>query len=144
MTVLTISRLLDRPKSVGKDTLSLEQLVTKVDPNKYPSLRAALNQKLLTLKTRCQPFREIRNRRLAHNDLHTALKFNSDPLPGISKDDIEESLAMIRDIMNSIWVEFFPDSELGYENPILPNDGEAVIAALKRSKKYRESRRLGR
>jgi hypothetical protein len=41
--ILSIGRLTDPQKSAGKDTLSLDQLLSKVDSAKYPDLRDSLN-----------------------------------------------------------------------------------------------------
>jgi hypothetical protein len=135
--ILSIGRLTDPQKSAGKDTLSLDQLLSKVDSAKYPDLRDSLNCQLTSLKTYCQPLRDIRNRRLAHNDLGVALKSNPNPLPDVLKDEVDGTLQRIRELMNTIWSYFFPESELGYD-VIMPNDGEAIVAALEKAKKYRE------
>lgn len=124
--ISSIGRLTDPHKSAGKDTLSLEQLVSKVDSAKYPDLRDALDQQLLSLKVCCQPIRDIRNRRLAHNDLLTALELDSNPLPEIVKDDVDGFLQRVRELMNTIWGYFIPDSELGYE-VICPMMGKLLL-----------------
>ena len=135
--LLSIARLTDPPKSSGKETLSLEQLVSKVDPVKYSELRSALNQQFSTLRDSCEPIRNIRNRRLAYNDLRIALELDPNPLPDILKDEVDNVLQRISELMNTVWAYFNPDSELGYE-VIMPNDGEAIIRALEKAKKYRE------
>lgn len=135
--ILSIARLTDPPKSAGKDTLSFEQLISKVDPAKYPVLLSTLSQRFIDLKASCQPIRNVRNRRLAHNDLLVALSSDPNPLPDILKDEVDDILRGIRELMNAVWAYFNPDSELGYD-VIMPNDGEAIIAALEKAKKYRE------
>jgi hypothetical protein len=135
--ILSIARLTDPPKSAGKDTLSLEQLVSKINPSLYPDLRSALEQQFSALKTCCQPIRNVRNRRLAHNDLGIALELDPNPLPDILKDEVDNILQRIREFMNTIWTYFNSNSELGYE-VIMPNDGEAIIVALEKAKKYHE------
>jgi AbiU2 len=139
--ILSIARLTDPPKSMGKDTLSFEQLISKVDPTKYPNLRSTLSQQCADLKACCKSIRDVRNRRLAHNDLHIALGSHSNLLPDILKDEIDDVLRRIRELMNTVWVYFNPDSELGYD-VVMPNDGEAIILALEKAKKYREISRL--
>ena len=135
--ILSIARLTDPPKSAGKDTLSFEQLIAKVDSAKYPDLRSTLSQQFTDLKTSCQSIRNVRNRRLAHNDLLIALSLDPNPLPDILKDEVDDILRRIRELMNAVWAYFNPDSELGYD-VIMPNDGEAIVAALEKAKKYRE------
>ena len=132
--ILSIARLTDPPKSAGKDTLSFEQLISKVDSAKYPDLRSTLSQQFADLKTSCQ---SIRNCRLAHNDLLISLSLAPNPLPDILKDEVDDVLRRIREFMNVVWAYFNPDSELGYD-VIMSNDGEAIVAALEKAKKYRE------
>lgn len=66
----------------------------------------------------------------------TALKVESDPLPGISRAMVEDALRVIRDFMNEFEVHFC-ESTMGYELFTMQSDGEALIWQLKRATDYR-------
>ena len=79
--------------------------------------------------------------------MDTELDLNPNPLPMITQkeiQDVEMALQTIRDLMNTVWMQFYPDSDVAYENVILPNDGEAIISALEKAQRYREMRHLRR
>jgi hypothetical protein len=144
-TVLAINRLCDPIKSVNKANLSLDTLVHRIDRKKYRDLQQRADKQLHTLKAQCKRLRDIRNRKLAHNDLDTELNLAPNPLLIITEkeiQDVERALQTIRDLMNTIWMQFYAGSDIGYENVILPNDGEAIISALEKAQKYREMRHL--
>jgi hypothetical protein len=138
--ILYISRLTDPLKSAGKDTLSIERLVTTIDSIKYQNLRNTIEQQFSTLKILCKPIKDIRNRKPAHNDFDLAFNLGSNSLPNICKKDVDNILKHIRELMTSVWIYFNPDCELSYE-VIMTNDGEAVIRALEKAKKYSDIRR---
>lgn len=134
--LLSIARLIDPKKSAGKDTLSLDQLISKVNPKTYDDLRNNIDKQYSKLKSVCKPVKNARNQRLAHNDLSVALKLNPTPLTIMDeelKNLIDNILLSFRNLMTTIWNYFNPDIELGYEI-IMPNDGETIISALEKAK----------
>lgn len=73
----------------------------------------SVERNLKSLKDECQPFRDIRNRRIAHSDLGTALDYHPNPLPGVSRQMIETALGSFRILLNEI-EKHFDDNETEY------------------------------
>ncbi|MCW5959952.1 MAG: hypothetical protein KIS76_07300 [Pyrinomonadaceae bacterium] len=138
--ILSIARLTDPIKSSGKNTLSLEQLISKINPTLYSDLRNSIDRQYLALKKVCKPIKNVRNQKLAHNDLLTSLKLNPSLSTIIDKDLVDSILHDFRKLMNTIWEYFNPDVELGYEI-IMTNDGEAIVSALEKARKYDQFKR---
>jgi len=94
--VLHLARLADSPKSLGRDNLCLQRLSSLViDPHLAGELRRLIEAAI----SACEKLRIWRNRRLAHRDLSLALATSSDPLPGISRADVEAALAAVRAVV---------------------------------------------
>ena len=71
-----------------------------------------------------------RNKRLAHRDLDVALATTADPLPGISRADIETALAAFRALLNKI-EEHYWDSEVYYQMDLTnPGDADSLVHYL--------------
>jgi hypothetical protein len=133
-TLLSISRLTDPAKTRGKENRSLEAFIHQVNRFDDGDLEAGLTQDLAEIRRLCEPFRDWRNRRIAHSDLPTALKVDTEPLPGISRASIEEALAAIRKFMNRINAFFF-DSETAYEHFSTMTGGDQLLVLLARADK---------
>jgi len=136
-TVLAIARLTDRSESRGRENLVLSQLVEKLDSSSYPDLMGRLKASLGAVDRKCEVFRKKRNRQVAHSDLMAALKVESEPLPGVSREMVEDALKAIRDYMNEFEVYFCKNTMI-YEHFIMDSDGETLIWQLKRAADYRE------
>ena len=134
---VSLSKLDDPAKSGKFDNLSLEQLQARIELHGEKSLEAKTRSILAKIHLKCRPFRAWRNKRLAHLDLTTAMKSSPDPLPGISRQMIEDALADVRMFMNTIEMHY-NDSEYGYEHFIMNSDGEALIAILRFGLRYEE------
>ena len=135
---VSLSKLTDPARSGKFDNLSLEQLQKQMEGLGEPQLAARLRELLDELHSRCTPFRAWRNKQLAHLDLSTAMKSNPDPLPGISRQMIEEALELVREYMNEIQRRYC-HSETGYEHFIMAGgDGEALVAVLRSGMRYEE------
>lgn len=137
--VLALTRLTDPDKSVGKDNRSFGQLIEQLDNiGKYSGLVNSLEIKLTKLNAQCAPFREWRNRRIAHSDLLTALSLHPDPLPGISRDSIKQALQIASAFMNE-FATFFGENYTAYDQFWMEADGEPLISILEQFWKYREA-----
>ena len=136
-TVLAIARLTDRSESRGRENLVLSQLVEKLDSSSYPDLMGRLKASLGAVDRKCEVFRKKRNRQVAHSDLMAALKVESEPLPGVSREMVEDALKATRDYMNEFEVYFCKNTMI-YEHFIMDSDGETLIWQLKRAADYRE------
>ena len=135
-----IARLADPKQSVGKDTVSLERLISDLknhlDQNTYDKLVIMLNE----FKLYCDPIKQLRNRTIAHEDLATALKYHPDPLPGISRAFIEGALLRIRNILNDIEFKFLGNTTY-YQDIISQHDAESLIFALEGAKEHEKCRK---
>ena len=140
-TFLAISRLTDPPRSVGKDNLVLERLVLVAEESESGlSARLGLSVRLQEIRNECAVFRTIRNKRLAHNDLNSALgqRAEGDGPMTASRQHVENALKAIREFMNAVQGHYL-GGETRYEQVILgPGDGEALIHYLEDLKKRRE------
>ncbi|EMW0566286.1 hypothetical protein AAD033_004697, partial [Vibrio parahaemolyticus] len=64
-------------------------------------LAQVLKAKFQELFDACQKFRVHRNKRIAHADLAHATGSAEEPLPGISRQYVEDALKLLRDFMNA-------------------------------------------
>lgn len=120
-----------------KKSLSLEQLQRRVEARGGKQLISTLRKLLDELHGKCQPFIAWRNKRLAHLDLNTALRVDSNSLPDISRQMIEDAMHLMREYMNTIERHYCNDP-MGYEYFWMNGDGEALISMLKYGISYKE------
>jgi hypothetical protein len=109
--VLHIARLSDSEKSVGKENLSFRRLPSLISDK---DLAVEVGSLVGSALTACGFARDWRNRRLAHGDLALALASSKDPLPGISRADIEGAMLSIRTLLNRLSGHYI-DSEVIYQ-----------------------------
>jgi hypothetical protein len=138
--LLNISRLTDPKQTFKRDNLSLERLVHSIDEVQFPKLKDEIEKLLAKAKDKCTFARDLRNKRIAHNDLSTKLQVNPNPLPTVTRKKIEDALESICNVMNAV-AGYFEDSTVAYELAILPNDGNTLIARLRDAKIYRKQLR---
>lgn len=143
--LLTMSRLTDPAETSKKENLTLDRLLLmlKRDECEDEDFVAGLERNLTSLKDECQPFRNIRNRRIAHSDLGTALDYHPNPLPGVSREMIETALASLRNFLNEI-EKHLDGNETEYLDFDMRGDGDSIIHYLKEAKAYRQHRIHGR
>lgn len=136
--VMSLSKLTDKARMGGNDNLSYHYLIEKVRESENFELAVELQSELKQLTIACEKFREIRNKRVAHNDLVVALDKDNSPLPGVSRADIEAALVHARNIMNKVELHF-NDSQTLYQEIILPhtNDGRSVLIWLQKGLMYK-------
>ncbi len=108
--VLHLARLSDRDRTAGRENLSLQRLPALILDKQLASEVDALVKAALTA---CGFTRVWRNLRLAHRDLALSLASSADPLPGVSRAEIEEALASIRAVLNRL-SKHYMGSETAY------------------------------
>lgn len=133
--ILSLSRLTDPHQAFSRENVVLSQLIEKLDENANSKLIIKLKERLEIIRKKCTNFRIIRNRRIAHRDLGTALKTFIDPLPRVSILMIEEALKEVCLFINEFEV-YFTESETAYEQSIMTADGNSLIFALKKAVEY--------
>lgn len=134
---VTLSKLTDPAATRKHDNLSLEQLQKRLETNGAMALSDQTRQILDVLHIKCKPFRAWRNKQLAHLDLSTSMRSSANPLPGISRQMIEDALSLLRDFMNKI-EQHYNDSEMGYEHFIMSSDGDALLSVIRNGLRYEE------
>lgn len=136
---VTLSKLTDPATTNRHANLSLEQLQLQLETNGDPSLASETRPTLDELHNKCRPFRTWRNKQLAHLDLTTSMKSSPDPLPGISRQMIEDALLLLRTYMNKIEMHYY-DCEEGYQYFNMSSDGNALLAVIRNGLRYEELR----
>jgi hypothetical protein len=126
---MAISRLSDPAESWGHKHLSFQTLVNKCTEVE------GLNTLLINFQEICEPVRTLRNNRVSHRDLNTAIKpLGYPPLPGISKAQIDEILKSAAYILNSVF-HYYDNSKTDLKfHPRLPGGAETLISLLKKGK----------
>jgi len=138
--IMSLSKLTDLARTRKNDNLSFYYLIEKVIKELGEvELVSQLEAELEELTRVCEKFRNIRNKRVAHNDLVTALEEESSPLPGVSRAELEKALEHSRNIMNKVDMHF-KDSQTRYQDIILPiaNDGRSVLILLQKGRAYEQ------
>ena len=130
--ILTLNRLTDKPNTYGNDNASLEQLIERIDSGHNTDLVSTLKIKLENIRTNYSAFRILRHKRVAHNDLLTALGKDRDILPGITRGQAEAAIKDITELMNE-FSENTMDTTLVYKPFLIGyGDGNALMQTLKR------------
>jgi hypothetical protein len=93
--ILGIARLTDPLKTVGKDNLVLDRVPALPEVASDTVLAKAADQLLAEIKSLTAPFRDYRNKYLAHLDLPSSLAPTGDVLPGIKRQDVDAVLSAI-------------------------------------------------
>jgi hypothetical protein len=118
--LLDLGRLTDPRETGKKSNLTLQRL-----PDAITDATLAIKVRGLVeaAVTRCAAARDWRNRRIAHRDLALAVATGADPLPGISRADVEAALESVRAVLHAIEGHYF-DSETAYQH-FIASGGEA-------------------
>jgi hypothetical protein len=132
-----LSKLTDPANSGKHENLSLEQLQAQLQRHGDPALAVKCRTVLDKIHSQCDVFRVRRHKTLAHLDLPTALNQLAQPLPGVSRQMIEDALESTRAYMNSIEAHY-NDSEWGYDHFILNQGSGALLATLRAGMRYEE------
>lgn len=134
---LHVARLADPPRTRNKDNLSLQRLSEAIHDS---ALAADVRGLVNTALAACKSFRAWRHRSIAHRDLTLVLATSSDPLPGVSRAEVESALAAIRAVLNRLETHYW-QSEIAYEH-FIPRDGDtdSLIYYLEAGMKTVEAR----
>jgi hypothetical protein len=144
--LLHLARFTDPRKSARKHNLSLQCL-----PELVPDgLRAEVGVLVAEALSATASARDWRNRCLAHRDLGVALATAADPLPGVSRADVEVALAAFRKTLHRIERHYW-GSETYYQM-LLAKAGDAdhlvytlqrgIVAEEHRMARFRSGRTL--
>jgi hypothetical protein len=134
--VLSLSRLTDPAESFGHKNLSFELLIDEFQSSGYSALCSKLVPQYEMIKLSCKPFRKWRNKKISHRDFLTALNTRENPLPDISKTDIEHALEKVRSFMEHINLNLF-ETKTYYEHAFTTTGGNVLLGKLKEAEKYK-------
>lgn len=136
---LVFSKLTDPLKQGKFENLSLCQVLAHAEQSGDEKLLNDLTDIFNALMDACVRFRAQRNKRIAHADLANSLEIAEEPLPGISREYVENALQILRDFMNRAEL-FYKGSQTAYEMTIIPyaSDGKKLLKALRNAEKYAE------
>jgi len=137
---MALSRLTDPPRTGNKENLSLERFVEQLKESEESDFYRGVSKQLNRIQSHCKPFRDWRNRKIAHRDLPTALEYHPDPLPGINREMIEDALRMIAGLLNRV-LKHFEDAETAYEPVFLRGDGNTIVHYLRQAEKSLRSKK---
>jgi hypothetical protein len=138
---MELCRLTDPAETCGNSNLTLNRVVSLIDPAKHPSLAAEAGALLQDVENHCVSFRDWRNRRGGHRDLDTVLYRHARALPGTSRQMIEDALQSISDLMNAL-LGYFDNGAQKYFAGLDPmGNGNALIGCLEHARAYERSLR---
>jgi len=139
--VLGLARLTDSIQ-IGRGKKAQENLTLQRLPSLIPDprLRQDLEGLVEAALDACDAPRAWRNKRLAHRDLPVALATTGDPLPGISRADINVALGAFRTLLNQLEENY--GAPVYYEH-VLTNAGDAdsLLYFLNRGRKGEQAMR---
>lgn len=134
---MALSKIGDSAGSGKRKNLTLRRLQVELHGIGESSVADGMENLLNSFETSCDKVRHRRNKWIAHNDLDTLLNARAIPLEGPSRDEIENSMEKLRDVMNLVELHYTQTTR-AYEHFVMKQDGEHLIAALTRAKRYRE------
>jgi AbiU2 len=121
--MLHLARLTDSPKSAGRTNLTVANLPMLVGDQ---TLKQQLATLLSEVKCKTQFCRDWRNRQFAHSDLALATQDgNATPLEAASKENFNEALRAISDVLNTI-ERFYFKGGCSFED-IAAHNGAATL-----------------
>lgn len=136
--LLHLCRLTDPPESMGHPNLTITRLPILIPDI---SLKNKAESLLVAAKKKASFARNWRNRRLAHRELPDFDGKESKPLADASRQQVEEALASIRDVMNGIELHY-QGSPVLYEHSIEALGGvKALLSCLEKGLKERRGSR---
>ena len=134
---LTLSKLADPAKTAGRQNLTLQSLVKDVSQLDDATLCKELQGMLVDYRQLCDKVIHRRNKQLAHFDLATLMAAKSTPIPGPSRQEIEDALLALRVFMNALQRKF-TDAETAFGEFVLTTDGNLLLSVLKQGLRYQE------
>jgi hypothetical protein len=123
--ILGICRFCDKASMSGNENLSLKRLIDALDPKPDATQAAYFANQLAKIDSLSQALGKHRHKRIAHNDLKSAMA-EKDILPPVSRQTVEDALAAIRELLNTIHVTYFT-GPYAYEHPLIRGDGNDLI-----------------
>src|SRR5687768_9255530 len=105
--VMGVCRITDpketRVRGNVKENLTLERLLHVVRENSQDqAFYRGLKPKLKAIDKHLRPIRDHRNRYVGHLDLQTAVQYQQNPLPDVTREHVAEALRLLADFLNDV------------------------------------------
>jgi hypothetical protein len=137
MCRLTDRETTNRSKNHTHTNLSLDYLANSIDVMPFKDM---LKESLYKAEQDTSFARVWRNKRLAHRDLDHSLERSVEPLPPVSRLDIENALLSIRKVMNMIHNHYL-SKEVGFEYVTSSGTADTLIYFLRVARQSIEARK---
>lgn len=134
---LELSKVGDPAGGRDRTNLSVRRLQVSLRDAGESVLALRMEPPLVEFEAACAELRHRRNKWIAHSDLKTLLEARATPLLGPSRQEIEDALTALRQIMHCVELEY-TGSQTAYEHFVMNEDGEHLLSALIRAKRYNE------
>lgn len=140
MVLIAITRITDPASSGRKDprkNLTLRSLPELISDE---ALRESVTQDLVMARSSSEDARQHRNRRIAHqDDTYVRTRHEADALPPISRQNIEEAIYALGEVLNSIRRHYM-NSEMDYSDFVAIDGAETLLQKLRRLEELEEQR----
>jgi hypothetical protein len=133
---ISITRLTDKSKVGGKDTLSLRQLVAHPELASDTSATANSEGLLDKIEREREAIKAWRNRSGVHNDLYTAIDPEIHPLPPIMFDSVGIVLRLAADLLNVVG-NHLNEPPTDFESITMFGDGDTIVSCVQKAKEHR-------
>jgi hypothetical protein len=120
---MAMCRFSDPSQLGGRQNLSLARVAERFEH--VPGLKALREE----FHQACKPVQAVRNKRVGHNDLHTALNPRDNPLPGIGRNEIDTIIRLAERLLNLL-VRSVCDTEYCFDLRVI-GDGRALLESLR-------------
>lgn len=121
--VLRICRITDPNSRGAYEYHSVYQLAESIRSAASENMVGDLAPALKELEAACSKMRTLRNAQIAHADLKHSLQIASEPLPGISIDDVNTALHLLAKLLNRVEAPL-RRSRTFYGDVLLPADDD--------------------
>jgi hypothetical protein len=133
---LALSKIGDPARAGKRRNLTLRRVQVELNDAGETAVATKMEPLLKVFEDACEKIRHRRNKWIAHNDLETKIGARATPLSGPSQEEIEQALAALRNAMNCVGLHY-TETETAYEHFAMQTDGEHLITALAKAKRYR-------
>ncbi len=125
-TILHIARLTDPPRTAGKDNLTIQKLPELIEDTELVAKLSGLIKVAVQSTEFC---RDWRNRRIAHRDLHLAIKDGINPLKSASRKMVKEALITLVNVLNAVTL-YYQNSDSFFEGCYGCDGGESLLYVI--------------
>jgi len=132
---LTLSKLADRAETPQQRNLTLQTLVNDVAGLGETLQEEQVSKAYGSYRQNCAAVIRRRHKQLAHFDKATLLNDDTSPLPGPSRQEIEDCLRVLRHFMNAVAV-LIGEPHVAYGSVIMGDDGDSLVYWLAQGRRY--------